>query len=398
MSSARGGGPLLALLWVSAVTCRAPIIGVGPVLPRIIEDVGLSNTAAGLLFALPVFMMGLLAVPGGLVADAIGAARLIGFGLVAVAAAGALRAEGGVPALFVGTALVGGTIGTIQPGLPRIVREHFPARIGLGTAAYSLGFTAGSLLAVTITAAWLVPLLGGWRATFLVWSAVALLPALAWRRYAAPGERRAMTLDRGAFAAVLRDSLLWRIALLQMLNSAAFYAANAWLPAYYESLGLPPARAAAPLAVLTAVGAAAGFVAPILSDRLRARRGLLVLTCVLSVAGMAGFMAAPLGLVWVSAFLFGVGLFASFTVNLAVSVDAGPVERVGAATGMVFSVGHGGGLVGPLAVGLLRDLTGRFEAGMAAVLVMVVAMTALALVTPETYGGYTTRLRSTRRA
>jgi cyanate permease len=60
---------------------------------------------------------------------------------------------------------------------------------------------------------------------------------------------------------------------------------------------------------------------------------------------------------------------------------------VGAAAGVVFSVGHAGGLLGPQLGGYLRDLTGRHEAGLAVMLVMTVVMTAFALAIPETYGG-----------
>lgn len=380
-------GRLLGLIWVSAISCRAPILGVGPVLPRVIEDLALSHTAAGVLFALPVLMMGVVSVLGGIVADRVGAARVIGAGLLAVAGAGALRAAGSAAALFGGTALLGGAIGVTQAALPRIVQERFAARIGLATAVYSSGFTVGALLAVTLTSTWLVPLTGGWRGTFLAWTAVAAVPALFWWPYAAAAPRGTAVFDTATFGVVLKDGLLWRIALLQTMNSAAFYGTTAWLTAYFEHLGWPAARAAWPLAVFTAAGALAGFLAPVLSDRIHARRGLLVGTCALSVAGLAGFLVAPEGLVWASSAAYGVGLFASYTINLTLPVDVSAPTRVGAATGVVFSVGHGGGLFGPFLVGLLRDWTGGFDAGLVALLAMVVVMTAFALSVPETYGG-----------
>jgi len=105
-----------------------------------------------------------------------------------------------------------------------------------------------------------------------------------------------------------------------------------------------------------AVGVAAGFAAPVLNDRARRRRPILVWTCVATVVGMAGYLVAP-------------------------------PDRVGAAAGVVFSVGHVGGLLGPQLGGYLRDLTGRYEAGIAVMLVMTVVMTAFALAIPETYGG-----------
>jgi CP family cyanate transporter-like MFS transporter len=384
-----GRAALLAVIWLSALSCRAPILGVGPVLPRIIEDVGLSHTAAGFLFSIPVLMMGIVGLPGGILADRVGAGRVMGPGLVAIGVASAMRAFEGPAGLFAGTALLGAAVGTLQPALPRVVRAGFADRIGVGTAVYSTGFTCGALLGVAATPALLLPAVGawGWRGTFVVWGAFAAASALAWPRFREAGARSATGLDPGSFAAVLREPLLWRISGMIVANSAVFYACNAWLTAYYETLGWPTARAAMPLTVLTAVGAAAGFVAPIVSDRLAGRRPGLLASAAATVVGMAGFLWAPAALAWPSAVLFGIGLFANYTLSLALPVDVTPTAHVGAATGVVFALGHGGSLAGALGTGLLRDVTGDFRAGMAALLVTALLMTAFALTIPETYGG-----------
>lgn len=378
---------LLALAWLAAFNCRTPIIGVAPILPRVIEDLGLSHTAGGLLFSLPVLLMGLLAVPGGLLADRFGPGRVIGTTLLALAAAGAVRAADGAPVLFGATALVGGAIGVIQPALPRLVRERFADRIGLATAVFSAGFFSGALVAVMATSAWLLPALGdrGWRGTFAVWGALAAATGLGWLPFGRAGGGRTAA-EPGALGAVLGDPLLWRLALLQAANSATYYTMNAWLTAYYESLGWPLPRAAVPLGVLSAVGGIAGFLAPPLTDRLRARRPVLVASCLVSVVGLAALLLAPTTLVWLWSGLFGVGLYGSFTLTLALPVDISPAARVGTATGLVLTVGFAGALAGPLVAGYLRDATGGYGAGLAAMLVLTAVMTATALTLPETYG------------
>lgn len=380
---------LLAVIWVSALSCRAPILGVGPILPRVIEDIGLSHTAAGFLFAIPVLMMGLVGIPGGLLADRIGAGRVMGPGLVAIGVASALRAVGGPAGLFAGTAFLGLAVGALQPALPRIVRAGFADRIGVGTAVYSTGFTVGALLGVAATPALLLPAVGdrGWRGTLVVWGAFSVLSALLWPRFRHAGARTASRVDAGSFAAVLREGLLWRISGMVVANSAVFYACNAWLTAHYETLGWPTARAAMPLTLLTAVGSAVGFVAPVVSDRLGSRRGAVLGSALVAVLGMAGFLVAPAELAWPSAALFGAGLFANYTLSLALPVDVSPRAHVGAATGVVFALSHGGSLVGTLATGVLRDLTGDFRAGIAALLATTVVMVGFALTIPETYGG-----------
>lgn len=380
---------LLVLICLAAVNCRTPVIGVAPILGRMIEELGLSHTAGGFLFSLPVLLMGLLAIPGGLVADRSGPGRVIGVGLTLLAVASALRAADSSAVLFAATALLGGAIGVIQPALPRIVRERFADQIGFATAVYSAGFFIGTLVAVVGTSAWLLPALGrwGWRGTFVFWGLLAAATAAGWYRALEPGAARSRgTAGLGAFGAVLLDPLLWRVALIQMTNSATFYTTNAWLTAYYESLGWPLARAALPLGIFSAVGAIAGFLAPALTDRMRARWPTLVISCALSVAGLVGFLLAPASLAWLWSSLFGAGLYASFTVGLALPVDISHPARVGTVTGVVLTVGYAGALVGPLLAGYLRDVTGSFAGGIVAMLALSVVMTAAAVRLPETYG------------
>ncbi len=390
MTCARGGPVrLLVLLWLAAVSCRTTIIGVAPILPNVIEDLGLSHTAGGFLFSLPLLMMGLMAIPGGLLADRVGPGRVIALGLLVLAAGSALRAGGGSAGLFAATALLGGAIGIIQPALPRVVRERFPERIGLATAVYSSGYTVGTLVAVLGTSAWLLPALGdlGWQGTFVFWGLIAGATAVGWRGLLGPGGGAGRSaVDLGAFGPVLRDALLWRVAVVQMTNSAAFFAANAWLTAYYESLAWPPARAAIPLGVLTGVGAVAGFLAPALTDRLRARRPLLLIACAVAVVGMTGIALAPASFAWVWSGLFGFGIFGSFTISLALPVDISPPARVGTSTGVALTVGYVGALIGPLLVGYLHDVTESFSGGIAAMFALTAVMTAVALTVPETYG------------
>ncbi len=390
MADSRGGAPLLGLLWASAISARAPILCVGPVLPQIIEDLALSYTAAGFLFSLPVLMMGCLSVPGGVVADRAGATRVIGAALLAIAAAGVVRAGGSVAALFLGTALVGSAIGVLQPALARLASEFFADRVGLATAVYSTGFTGGALLALLATPAWLVPAFGGWQGALLVWSAVAVAAVPGWLRVRGTRPRAPRAIAATPMAEILRDALLWRIALLQAANSAIFFAVTAWLPRVYEGLGWSATRAAWPLAVITAVGGVAGFLGPVLTDRFRARRPAFVWSCVLSALGVAGLMMAPVSLLWPASVVLGAGLFASFTINLTLPVDVSPPARVGAASGFVLSVGHGGSLIGPLVAGALRDLTGDFRAALAWILLLALVMAGLAFTIPETHPAHRT--------
>src|SRR4051794_23105430 len=67
--SVGGATALLAASWLVAANTRFALIAVAPLLPLIETDLGLSGTAAGVVFGLPILLMGVFAIPGGALAD-----------------------------------------------------------------------------------------------------------------------------------------------------------------------------------------------------------------------------------------------------------------------------------------------------------------------------------------
>lgn len=61
--AALGRGLAVAAILPVAIDLRPGIVPVGPILPSIIEEFGLSHAAAALLIAIPDLLMGLLALP-----------------------------------------------------------------------------------------------------------------------------------------------------------------------------------------------------------------------------------------------------------------------------------------------------------------------------------------------
>src|SRR5262245_55526298 len=100
-SSARGPGPgflrhgglrqharFVAALFLVALALRPQIIGVGPLIPSIQDDLGISHTVAGLLGTIPVLCMGIFAPAAAYVAGGIGARAAIGLAVALIAVGG----------------------------------------------------------------------------------------------------------------------------------------------------------------------------------------------------------------------------------------------------------------------------------------------------------------------
>jgi len=104
--------PLLVALFLAALTLRPQLVGVGPLLPSIRSDLGVSHAVAGLLGTIPVLCMGLFAPPAPFLSGRIGSRRAIGAALALVGAFGVARA--------------------VVPSAAGVVLLTFPIGIGMG--------------------------------------------------------------------------------------------------------------------------------------------------------------------------------------------------------------------------------------------------------------------------
>src|SRR5581483_5357600 len=185
----RAGGALpvviLALAWLCAFSARTNTLTLGPVLPLIQKDLGMSYAESGLLFSIPVVMMGLFAIPSGLIIARLGVKWVLLLSLAILGAGGGLRATTtNVPDMFVFTALAGIGIGLVQSVLPAF----------------------GALT---------------WRGPFLLWSAVVWATALAW--LFVPSQRHREKESLRPFGRIFRNRLAWIVSGVFFTQTVMFY-------------------------------------------------------------------------------------------------------------------------------------------------------------------------------
>ena len=182
-ASPRGGLPLtsllpaLALLALSGIALRIPILAVPPLLPLIHDDLSMSEAQVGTLVGLPLALFALAAVPGSLLVARLGARTTLVAGLLlAGIASGARGFADGLTSLYLATIVMGLGISVMQPALPRLVREWTPTRIGLGTAVYTNGMLIGAVTPIALTFSVVMPAVGGsWRDDLIVWTVPVLV-------------------------------------------------------------------------------------------------------------------------------------------------------------------------------------------------------------------------------
>ncbi|MFM9107216.1 MAG: CynX/NimT family MFS transporter [Chloroflexota bacterium] len=385
---------LMALACVVAFNLQSGIFNVGPLLPSLSNDLGLSGSMAGILAAIPALLMGLVAIPAGRLADRWGADRTVALGLAIVGIAGGLRGFApNWPVLALLTVVFGAGTGILQPSIPPMLRRHFPGRVGIATGIFTFAWIIGIIASSGLTGPLIAPALGGWRGAFVFWGLLAIGALVLWLAGMRPWHRaaeRAAPAAPGAAGAATgawspwRDRTVWISGALYAGQGLVYYLLVLWLPAVYTDAGMSDAAAGARLMALSAACIPATFLIPLWSDRIGSRRLPLVVSAVITLASAVGFVVAttvsPADWLWPA--LAGFGTCGILVTVLVLVAELAPAGRTGDAAGVVMAIGYIGTTVGPILAGLITDLTGSPGTAMLALPVAALAMTLLALAMP----------------
>ena len=329
-------------------------------LPFIRDTFVLSNTQAGFAVTAYTIASGLMNAPLGVMADRIGARRVIVAGLLGVGIASVgIGLAGSYPLLLVGLIVMGIAGATYHAPASALLAETFTyarrgVALGTHTTAGHLAFFAAPLVAGLLAAA------GSWRVPYLAFAVAPVVCAFFVLRIAPPGIR---ATDRHEWLATFTDigrvarsvgSLVSLSILAQMLLSSA----TAFLTLYLvDARGIPPALAAALFGVPQLAGLFAAPLSGILSDRF-GRPAVLMTSLILS--GPAIWLLTNVSVELVVVALLFVGVTQSFraTATEVLIIDSTPVNRRSTVLGTYYLVNQPvGGIAAPV-FGAVSDVIG----------------------------------------
>ena len=350
---------LLGLVMV-ALNLRPALSSMAPLLGQVSSALGLSGSTAGLLTTLPVVCLGLFAPLAPLLSRRFGAERVV-FGVLLLLAAGVfLRSHLGVVGLFAGSLLAGASIGIIGVLLPGIVKRDFAQQAGTMTGVYTMALCLGAAIAAG-TSVPLAQASNSWEVGLGFWLVPALLAASIWlpQVHGAAAARRVAYRVRGLFA----DPLAWQVTLFMGLQSSLAYIVFGWLPSILISRGQTPAEAGIMLSVSILIQLPSALAGPWLATRGRNQRPALVGLMGLTLIGLFGCLYAPAGSLWGWAVILGLGQGGMFALALTLIVLRSSDAQVAAhLSSMAQGVGYTLASLGPLAVGLVHDWSGGWNA------------------------------------
>ncbi|GGK07693.1 putative transporter YycB [Lentibacillus kapialis] len=353
---------LIAGIVIVAFNLRPAITSVGPLIGVIRDDIGLSNWSAGILTSLPLIAFALVSPIAPKLGNRYTNERALLLGLILLFIGISVRSISVFVLLFIGTLFVGIGIAILNVLLPSVIKEKFPRKVGLMTSVYttSMGIFAASASGVSIPFAQGLNM--GWQLSLLVWAIPAVLGIIIWLYLGAkedspePTEMRQVNISDNQ---IWKSPLAWQVACFMGLQSFIFYVTISWLPEILHSNGLSMTTSGWMLSFAQFVGLPASFIVPMVADRMKSQRSIVLVMALLAFGGFGGLLLGnSLTLMVISTILIGLTLSGTFALALAfLGMRARNARHAAILSGMAQSLGYTLAAAGPMFIGYLYDVS-----------------------------------------
>ncbi len=357
---------VLFLIWLLQFVNTLDRINISVAGPVMMRSLHMTADRFGLVLAAFTFGYAVMQIPGGWLADRLGARALLAASPLAWSIMTGLTGLATSAAMLIGMrALFGVAEGASNGASFKLVGDWFaPAERSKANGLYLTALALGPACVAPV-AVWMLGQVG-WRGMFFWFSLPGLAMAvLMWLLLPATTPRASAPADQGLGSVIARPRS-WMLFAAYMAFNVAFWGFVGWMPSY---LAISRHIDLKQLGITASVPYWFGFlgllVAGGLGSRLHSHRALLVaglyvlaaaaLTATFTAATPAGSVA---GLSAAACFLYG-----GFGPFWAIVLDQTPPDARGAFSGFINCGGQIGGFAAPIVVGGIVQLTGSFTGG-----------------------------------
>jgi cyanate permease len=383
---------MLAGIWLVYYCFGLVVATLSPLVKPITQELGISYSAMGsVLGAWPLIYIA-AAIPCGALLDRIGLRRAVFLSAMIMGLSSVLRgfATDHV-SLFLAVAVFGLGGPLISTGGPKLVSMWFDAKErGVAVGIYITGPALGNITAYSLSNSVLMPYWdGNWHNVMFFYGGFVLVCAVVWlvlsaHRDSRAFESRAAEEPKMSQLQVFRELLSLRaVQVLLLISAGIFFFSHgvmSWLPELLRNSGMKAEVAGYWASLPAAIGVFSALVIP----RLAVPTRRLVLFAGLFVcAGAASLLLhlPSISILVPALVLLGIARGSMTAMGLLVLVETGGVGsgKSGSAGGLFFSTAEIGGVLGPLTIGSLYDVTGGFDAGLNLMAGVAVALMLLLL-------------------
>ncbi len=349
---------MMAFAFAIAFLLHLLLFATAPMASLMMDEMSLSNTQFGVIFAAAMISLVIFRIPWGLIGDRIGFLHTLKIGLFLAALSAVLRAFASTYDIFLlSQFFLGVGLAAILPCLSLLVTEWSQNRPGLATGIYVSGFATGNATALGLTPILLHILY--WQQVILVYGIFAFLIFILWLFFAKSTFKGSKTKQSLNIKYIIKDKYVWVLFLFIMAAMGSYDTLATWMPKVLEMKELnEEAASILPLGFFVA-GPSIGLIL----DRFRDRNLLVALLGMIAAISIVGINYAPFPLLLICLFFTGFSTIGMLTISLAIPAGHKRLKSsVGSVVGLISSLGNVGPLAMPILFGFLIDVTDTFYA------------------------------------
>lgn len=378
-------GALLGIL-LMALSLRAAVVSVPPLLQRIQENIAFNEFTTGLLAMLAPIAFAVFGLLTPRLIRSWGLERTLIVAVLLAVAGQLARPWVTDVSLFLGLSVVtlaGYGMGNVV--LPPLVKKYFPSHIGIVTSGYVTLLAVGTWIAPQFS----VPLanLSSWQLSIGSWAMLSGIVLLPWLIQLL-ADRKIQRPEHSGVAPVSapqikinpwRSKVAWGLAIYLAGNSAQTYVYFTWLPPYLVAQGLSEGSAGSMLALFAILGLPVSLLVPLWVPRLKQPIIAVGIFTLCWIAGHLGIYFSPTQntALWVSLAGLGQGTFA--VALLMMNLRSRTTYGSGVLSGFAQGLGYAGAAIVPMFFGIVQQATDSWAAAFSMLGVCIVVMLAGAI-------------------
>jgi CP family cyanate transporter-like MFS transporter len=344
-----------------SINLRTSIASVGPLIPFIREDLGISNGAAGFLTTLSLITFAIFSLFAPSLGKKLGHGKAIFLGILLLAIGVVIRVQGGIALLYLGTALTGVGIVTANVLMIPFFKARIPEKIGLMTALLSTGMSLFAAIASGISVPLAEELGWGWRGALLSWVGLMVLALIAWIPQLSPPKSKDNAEELEG-KNVWKSRLAWQITGFMGTQSVMYFTMITWLPDLLIARGMTPVNAGMALFYMQLISLIGAFFTPNLLLRLPQQSGVVIVVGIGYLLGYSALFIHNELLTFAALTVIGIGSGASLSIAYTlISMRTAEALTTSRLSGMVQSAGYVLAAFGPLVFGICLDVFGNWN-------------------------------------
>ncbi|HFI0232167.1 TPA: MFS transporter [Streptococcus suis] len=277
---------IVAGIIMLGVVMRAPFTALPAILTDVASGLGVEVSSLGILTSIPLIMFALCSSLAPRLAAKFGMEKLMAMVLLVMVIGSGMRVLN-LPALYMGTMLVGATIAFINVLLPSLVTANFPKKIGFYTTIYitlmGVAATVAAMVAVPIVSA------SSWQTFILLITAVVLLAFLIWLPNVGNNHRFEATKQGQQQGSIWKNKAALAFLMFGGLQSVLYYTEITWLPTISQSVGFSKEEAGLMAGIFNLTAIPMSMIIPSILSRhtKEMRRNIMLGTSSATLLGLA---------------------------------------------------------------------------------------------------------------